>query len=562
MKKLINLFSTKDVVTIVLGVVACLLGADSAFAMATATPGVADATEPPAFASGQAAPTPDPDDHGMKTRLDGQGAAETTATELEFTAEEIDKAIAEFRPFTNPLEHDIALMAKQVNVNGREIQHYRSGTKIFTVTTQTSVSSSYDGDFHVIEITYGNGNTVATKSDLRLFNPDRSVFAPLFNVVDSDGKNWGNLALSVVDNNGTKATAIVLNGIGSSETVTIPAGTRLVFGTNVGHESQMHTSPDNMVPVPKTFYTEKRLCNIVFTDAWNEAKKKIEFDENDLRNDALYNFQVGNEINDLVGKMSKFKVSAGKHMADEYKYTAEGILPQINMQYAYDETQGITAADLNAIAKFQFTTFSVSDYARAYCGQDFLEMLMNMDLTVHKDIKFERVTEAGLSINGWRNNFGKIDFVYNPVFDLLGLEACAAVIDIKNAVHYVNHGQRTYKIDMKKGAGDNYEAERDVFTKTECICLKGRNSIFVGPSEMLLALADMLTNVESYATSWDGATAHSWAAGDFAYLTDDFTQDDDGSDEAFFPKGSIIKCVTAGSATTSRWEQYKREYVG
>ena len=31
-----------------------------------------------------------------------------------------------------------------------------------------------------------------------------------------------------------------------------------------------------------------------------EQKTEIEFDENDLRNDALYNFQVANEINDLV----------------------------------------------------------------------------------------------------------------------------------------------------------------------------------------------------------------------------------------------------------------------
>lgn len=555
MKKIFNSISTMGFVTFVLGVLACLLGADSAFAMAAT---LADTTEPPAFASGQAAPTPDPDNRGLNTRLDGQGAAETTATELEFTAEEIDRAIAEFRPFTNPLEHDIALMAKQQQVNGREIQHYRSGTKIFTVTTTASATSTDDGDFQIVEITYGNGGTVPTKADLRLFNPDRSVFAPLFNIVGSDGKNMGNLAMSVLDNNGTKATCLIVNPAvvsGSREAVTIPAGTKLVFGTNLGHESQMHTSPDNMVPTPKTVYTEKRLCNIVFTDAWNEAKKKIEFDENDLRNDALYNFQVGNEINDLVGKMGKFKVSTGKHMADEYKYTAEGILPQINMQYAYDESVGITPADLNAIAKFQFTTFSVSDYARAYCGQDFLEMLMNMDLTVHKDIKFERVTEAGLSINGWRNNFGKIDFVYNPVFDLLGLEACAAVIDIKNAVHYVNHGQRTFKIDMKKGAGDNYEAEREVFTKTECICLKGRNSIFVGPSEMLLSLSDMLTNVESFATAWDGETAHTWAAGDFAYLTADFTQGS-GSSAVTFPKGSIIKY------DGSSWSLYKREIVG
>ena len=553
MKKIFSVFGQTGVgvVSVILAALACLLGADGAFAMAADLVGANDTTGSSGIVhkAGDVPPS-DPDDRGLTTRGDGVGPSETSATETEFTAEEIDKAIAEFRPFTNPLEHDTVMMAKQVHVTNREITHYRSGTKIFTVTTTKSVTSSSDGEYEVIELEYGSGKELATKADLKLFNEDRSVHAPLLD---------GGRSFYVVKNDGSKAQMIVVFNPGvTPEHVTIPAGTKLVLGTNVGHESQMHTSPDNMQPVGKTVYTEKRLCNIVFTDAWNKAKKKIEFDENDLRRDALYNFQVGNEINDLVGHMSKFKVEAGKHMSDEYVYTAEGIIPQISMQYAYDETQGITPADLNAIAKFQFTTFSVSDYARAYCGQDFLEMLMNMDLTVHKDIKFERVTEAGLSINGWRNNFGKIDFVYNPVFDLLGLEAFAAVIDIKNAVHYVNNGQRTFKIDMKKGAGDNYEAERDVYTKTECICLKGRNSILVGPSEALLSISDMLLNVEAYAQAWDGtvgnAPAGGWAAGDFAYLTADTSSADDGIGD--FAKGSIIQY------DGTSWSLYERKMVG
>lgn len=553
MKKLSAVFGKTGVgvVSVILAALACLLGADGAFAMAADLVGANDTTGSGGIVNKAGdVPPSDPDDRGLITRGDGVGPSETSATETQFTAEEIDKAIAEFRPFTNPLEHDIVMMAKQVHVTNREITHYRSGTKIFTAVTTKAVTSASDGEYEVIELQYGSGNELATKADLKLFNEDRTVHAPLLD---------GGRSFYVVKNDGSKVSMIVVFNPGVTPShVTIPAGTKLVFGTNVGHESQMHTAPDNMQPVGKVVYTEKRLCNIVFTDAWNNAKKKIEFDENDLRRDALYNFQVGNEINDLVGHMSKFKVEAGKHMSDEYVYTAEGIIPQISMQYAYDETKGITPADLNAIAKFQFTTFSVSDYARAYCGQDFLEMLMNMDLTVHKDIKFERVTEAGLSINGWRNNFGKIDFVYNPVFDLLGLEAFAAVIDIKNAVHYVNNGQRTFKIDMKKGAGDNYEAERDVYTKTECVCLKGRNSILVGPSEALLSISDMLLNVEAYAQSWDGTAGNApsggWAAGDFAYLTADTSSANSGIGD--FAKGSIIQY------DGTSWSLYERKMVG
>jgi hypothetical protein len=524
MKK--NLFSANGVgiLNMLFFALACLLGADSAFGMA-----VEVVTDPVEL---------EPDAVGLETRLDGEGAAATTAVETGLTEPEIDAAIAEFKPFLNPLEHDIVMEAKQQPVTNREITHYRHGSKVFVVTTAAAVTSEDDGEYEVVTFEYGNNKVLATKSDLKLFNECRSVHAPLVSVYDSTGKSYGSLSMYVLTNSGTEATAMIINPpivSGTREHVTIPAGTRLVLGANVVSESRMHVAPDNFQPVERTVYTEKRNSNIVMTDEWLTNKKKVHFDENDLRQDALYNYQVGNEINDLVGAMGKEKVPAGKDMADEYVYHAEGIIRQLQMQYGYTRGQ-LTAGDLNGIAKLQFTTFSVSNDAKIYCGQDLIEALMNIDFTVHKEIKFETVDEAGMTINAWRNNFGKLRFVYNPVMDLLGLEAYGVCVDIKNAVHYIQRGQRTFHIDMKKGAGENYEASRDVYTKTECICLKGYNSILIGPSDEIVDVASTFGNISLYATSWDGVSeSYSPSDGDYVYLTDDATLSGTA-----FSQGSLI----------------------
>ena len=48
---------------------------------------------------------------------------------------------------------------------------------------------------------------------------------------------------------------------------------------------------------------------------------------------------------------------------------------------------------------------------------------------------------------------------------------------------------KDYKVDMKKGAGENREASRDIHIETDCLALKGYNSILVGPSNMILDLS-------------------------------------------------------------------------
>jgi hypothetical protein len=49
---------------------------------------------------------------------------------------------------------------------------------------------------------------------------------------------------------------------------------------------------------------------------------------------------------------------------------------------------------------------------------------------------------------------------------------------------------------MKQGAGgDNRQATREVYMRTDCICLKGYNAILVGPSDKITGIMANFSNI-------------------------------------------------------------------
>ena len=542
------------ILSALLVVVAALLGADSGFAMAVTL--VSGDTEKIA------------DDRGLDTQMPGVGANTTEAVESGFSAEEIDRALVLFRPFQVPLEYSIVMEAVQRPVEKQEITHYRSGTTLFDVTTVKNVATTNDSGNEILQINYGSdsgGYTAAlsSKADLRLLAESKNIHIPTggtYTGADTETHTSNQLSFHVLKNDGSKVDLLLLNPVqvsGSNVHVTIPSGSRMIIGGVAGAESQMIVAPDNFEPVPVKVYLQKFLSNIVMTDDWIKDKKKIAFDESDLRQNALYNFQVGCEIDHWFGYPTKFKVDVpNAHMNDEFVYTTEGVLRQIHMFYAYEDGN-LKSTDLNAIAKIQFTKYSENNYAKGYCGKDFIENLLNMDVTVHKEIKFEDVDVAGMSIKAWKNNFGRIDFVYAPILDLLGLAKHCALFDIKNAVHYVKRASKTDSVDMKKGTGEVREAKREIYSRIDAIALRGFNAMLIGPSSEIASTSGLLPNINTIAEAWNGL-----------YSTDsdndDITSADDLVDgmvvfltaDAF---GFKARDLITYNASTSSWSAFSGE---
>lgn len=537
-------------------VVAALLGADSGFAMAVTL--VSGDTEKIA------------DGKGLETQMPGVGANTTEAVESGFSAEEIDRALVQFRPFKTPLEYSIVMEAVQRPVEKYEVIHYRAGTTLFDITTVKNVATANDSGNEVLQVTYGSDSggytaAIASKADLRLLTESKNVHIPAggtYTGADTATHASGQLSFHVLKNDGSKVDLLLVNPVkvsGSNVHVTIASGAKMIIGGVAGSESQMIVAPDNFEPVPTTVYLQKFISNIVMTDDWIKDKKKIAFGESELRQNALYNFQVGCEIDHWLGYPTKFKVDVpNAHMNDEFVYTTEGVLRQVHMFYAYEDGN-LTSTDLNAVAKIMFTQYSDNNYGKAYCGKDFILNMLNMDLTVHKEIKFEDVDVAGMSIKAWKNNFGRIDFVYTPVLDLIGFAKYAALVDIQNAVHYVKRASKTDSVDMKKGTGEVREAKREIYSRIDAIALRGYNSMIIGPSDEIASTSGLLPNIDTIAIAWNGLyspnsdnasieTSADLTDGMVVVLTDD----------AFgFNTGDIITY----DATTTSWAPYAGELV-
>ena len=508
----------------VLSVLAVALGADSAFAMS-----VVDVTTETTCAVA--------DDKGLETQLYGTAATSTHATESDFEEEEIEKKIAIFRPYRFPLEYDIIQNAQQVAVKSYHPTHYRSGSNTLEVELEASASFSGSGLNKTIEIpSSAKGFENLTEWSCVYVDSAKGYD------VETGTKEDGALALFVTAVESSKATLSVLNpSAGTMEA--LPKGTKLTIGTTAGYEAQMVVDPDNFQPVAVEVYLQKKLCNIVFTDDWLEQAKKVPFIEKDIRNNALFNFKRKNARTHWLGVQKRIKVKAPNNLGEQFVYFEKGVLRQIPMFYPYADGK-MDFADLNAIAKMQFAKYSANNEARVYCGKNAIERLLNIDMTVHKEVTFEDVNEAGMTIRKWKNNFGTLEFVHDPTLDDIGYEDFFVVVDIKNAVRYVKRDQRTDKQDMKKGTGEVQEAQREIFSMIDCIALKGYNAILVGPSEKMGMVA-ALGSIEGVYTT--AATLEGTTEGAIVLLT---------ADAGGFTAGTIV------TYKNGKWVEFEGEIVG
>ena len=522
--KLLNFFKENKmgIWTMLLVTMAVLLGADSAFAMSEITP-----VSTPIEGS--------EDDFGDKTQFQ-KGASSTQATETGFEEDEYEQKIALFRPFRFPLEYDIIKNAVQVPVKTYHPKHFRSGSAILDTSLKEEVTATGTGkDEQYIELTAANCNNI------KILTEYSCVYAKGVKGYADDGKTEeGDLAMFVIKNDGSSVKLLLMNPKEGTATV-LTNNTELIVGSYAASESQMIVSPENYQPVPVEVFLQKSISNIVFTDDWLEQAKKVKFILTDLKNNALYNFKRKNARTHWLGKKKRIRVTVNNEMGDEYIYMSQGVLRQINKFYSYNNNK-ILATDLTGVSKMMFTKNSVSEWARAYCGKNAIERLLNIDLTVHKDIKFEDVNVAGMTIRAWKNNFGRIEFVHDPTLDDIGYEDFIVVVDIANACRYVKRAEKTDKQDMKKGTGEIREAQREIYSVIDCIALKGYNAVLMGPSEKL-NLAYSLDSVSMRAISAEKLPTEGLTDEMIVHLT---------SSDGGFEKGKLVQYDLASES----WHEY------
>lgn len=483
--KILSLFS------FLLTMLALCFGADLSMAAATATPQADDPITAPAS----------PDQKNLDTDLRGTPATEAgVVSDPDLNDDEIDNIITKFRPFNYTLTTDIETLARQKKVTDYKQGHAVMAVPIMECNLLNSKNQTTAG---YLELTIGTDITV---DESRMFGRSQTVHVQGVNGYTQDGASQvvkGDLVLKVIRHTSSVIHLIPINGIwnGSASRYEVPAiGTdaTLQIMATAAHTAQMKVSPKNSKPVIVDCYLQKKVMNTAIEDEWKEKKKKLPYFTEDIKENALMIFRQENERTKLCGVPNVLQENDAD-LGIVNCYYEEGVLTQLLMKYCTNGT--LTFRDLIAMQRMQFGKWSMSNVAEVYCSYGFIEQLLNLDFTkvAQTNILTEQTT-FGINVTKFKTSFGTFNFKLCPILDEMGYEDCAMVIDMKNAVHYWKQPNRGEKktIDMSKDSQEPLEATRDIHVKIDCFCLRGYNSMLIGPAETIYNIKTVYDNVKVY----------------------------------------------------------------
>lgn len=435
-----------------------------------------------------------PGGHTVGQDLTGTQASSSQATAGGLVEDEWDNQIIKYKPFRNPLNSIIRAKARTQKITNWSIKHMRVGGETLEVVTTKAIAA---GSTIVLKNTGADANV---KGSLRPFYKCSTVFALGVDGYKPGSKTVadGELMLFVVESSKTGVTLQAVNGPAAVEGVggdtlddytvpAIPSGTILSCGATAASESQLMVSPENYQPREHEAYVQKKLLNIVFTKDFEEVKKKVPFKVNDIKEDAIYKYNMRQERTYWKGVQARISVQSADG-ANELVYFSEGILHQITNSYAIDGVY--TLNDLISISRLQFTTFAESSQSYGFCGSGALQKLLQIDITNkgnnpgNRDV-FTNTKDLDIDFTTFKSAFGTLDFVYDQTLDMIHMEDCIVIMDISNAVRYLKISSKDTTNDMSKGSGEIRDAKRFIHEEADCLQLRGYNSIIVGPSSVI-----------------------------------------------------------------------------
>ena len=557
------------VLSALLVIAAALLGADPGFAMAVDPVEMAPAPNPSTDMNTYDASTNpggrpngedlQQDEQGGKTQLNGKAATATDVRDAGLEAEDYDKDVDEFRPFAFPVETYIARQCRPVKVTSPEHGHWRTGSTdleaIFVGNSGSGITITAGADTSAL----GSGqpkvfvwNTKVLSIPAAAFdNPECLTEFSTITVRGVAGfkKNSsgaqipdGDMQLFVLNHKDTDEYVkfLVTNppeDTTTPQTVTIPVNASFMVMATAGSESQMHVAPETFLPEEFKVYLQKKIETVVITDKLEEQIKKVPHNKARILANAEYNFKRKCARSHWNGSLDKRQVWVDEINGREYVYMENGILRQLNMLYTISGTD-MTDDDLLAITTLQFTDNSLSDEATVFCGKKAMQRLIRLvnSADKYKDVGKVEVNDYGIKVRRYRDNFGTLEFVYDPTLNDIGYDEAMVVVDLRHATRpYIVSDKRTTR-DMSK-TGEAREAKEYNLVREDCVALNGFNSMLVIPSTMALSSANLGGIQASFSSVSALPTGSALTAA--AKLLKYYLTADDNS--AGFAKGDVVE---------------------
>lgn len=435
-----------------------------------------------------------PDEPGKGIDQQGAGATGSAMTQAEIAENQVDDYVSLFRAHLYPMQTDFMRKAKQVPVKTKEPEHYVIGEAIMDCETKTKLTNSTNKDESVVLPLY--------KNDQKLFVENATILVDGVTGYDEKGVSDGSPLVLIVDSvDSSGVTVSAINGPLNGSAMYVPdieAGTMLHIMAPAMSESEVEVAPDAAYPVKESCYLQKKVCAITWTEFFERINKKANWNVQDLKDNILHNFRKKCTRSMLISAPSK-RTKYNKKTGNEYQYTQKGVLRQIRLGYQVGTT--LEYADLIGITRMFFSKYSTVNEVDAYCGTKFIEKLLNIDFTIHKEATFVKKQEIGIDISAFSSTFGTINFKVEHALDDLGYEECAVIFPMSQAKRYYYQKGKTVNVNHEKGEGGEVrEAKTQYYIQDDCLMLTGYQSMIVGPESMvagykLSALDAIVTSV-------------------------------------------------------------------
>ena len=387
---------------------------------------------------------------------------------------------------------------RKIKVTGYEVDHYLIDEQKATA----EVAEKYTGS------SQKTATIKVADDDVEMFKEYGTFIAKGVSGYTEDGKTaipGSDLMLYVVGNASEGGYPIVraINGPKTSPTdmycnvPTIEEGTILVRLANACAETQKEVAPDFIVPTPQRVFLQKTIMNQIFSDYFENQRKRIPFGKAVIAEAMIKEYRRKNNRTLWIGRKGKIKLNRGA-MGVQDVYFTEGLRWQFKREW--EHSGAWTFADIIALAKLKFTGQNCSKKALWLMGRDLMEGIQNIDFTLHKDITMTKEDFWGFSCTRLHTVFGDFYLIHEPTLDVIGYSNSGGIIDEQGIVRYYLKNEEASEEDVQ-----GEEAKRKALISINALALKGYSHIWVnceGTSDGLPGV----TVVTEWANSSDAPT--------------------------------------------------------
>lgn len=439
-----------------------------------------------------------------------QPAHAATASALEdanLVESKVNNYVTKYHSHLYPMHTDFLREAQQIKVSTPTPTDYEVGEAIIDlVTMDESVGNLTESDGTFTPNTGKQGAILLSVpgSDKELFIPAATVLVDNVSGFDENNNEDGSplvLYVESVDSDGVRVIAV--NGYehqGQMYTPSIPEGSSIHLMATALSESEVEVEPSSMYPEPKQFYLQRKACAMTYTKLFEEIEKQAAWNVQDIKNHVLDKFRRECTYTMLAGAKGK-KRKKNSRTGVEYVYFQEGVLRQIRTGYQIDPNAPLTLADLIGITKMVFGEFATTNEMDAYCGSDFIEKLLNIDLGDHREVTMSTTKVMEVDVTTFKSTFGTLKFKHEYGLNKIGMRSSCVIFSMKDAKRlYLTKGD-TYKIDHSKGEGGEVrDATSEYYIQNDCLALRGFNSMLVGPDVSIMGFSNIEKTVSKVDT--------------------------------------------------------------